>query len=72
MTMMMMVVTTVNDRISAAAQLTIEASRGGGGGGRGQTDLPSIFLALNFCCLTDCQKIWYSCSLLVTTSFDSN
>ena len=71
MTMMMMVVTTVNDRISAAAQLTIEASRGGGGG-RGQTDLPSIFLALNFCCLTDCQKIWYSCSLLVTTSFDSN
>ena len=20
---------------------------------------PSIFLALSFCCLTDCQKLWY-------------
>ena len=34
-------------------QLTLEALNGGGG----QIDPPSIFLALNFCSLTDCQKL---------------
>ena len=36
-----------------------------GGGG-------SIFLALNFCSLTDYQKLWHNCSLFVKTSWDSN
>ena len=56
------------------AALTLEALRGGGGGrGKGQIDPhPSIFLALNFCSLTDCQKLWHNCSLFVNTSFDSN
>ena len=27
------------------------------------------FLALNFCSLTDCQKLWYNCSLFVNTTF---
>ena len=41
-------------------------------GGGGQSDLPpSIFLASNFCFLTDYQKLWHNCSLFVT-SFDSN
>ena len=43
-----------------------------GGGMGGQIDLPSIFLALNFCSLTDCQKLLHSCSLFVNTSFDTN
>ena len=43
-----------------------------GGGGGGQIDPPSIFLALNFCSLTDCQKLWHNCSLFVNTSFDIN
>ena len=33
---------------------------------------PSIFLALNFCSLTDCQKLWHNFSLFVNTSFDTN
>ena len=33
---------------------------------------PSIFLVLNFCSLTDCQKVWHNCSLFVNTSFDTN
>ena len=33
---------------------------------------PSIFLALNFCSLTDCQKLGHNCSLFVNTSFDTN
>ena len=33
---------------------------------------PSMFLALNFCSLTDCQKLWHNCSLFVNTSFDTN
>ena len=41
-------------------------------GGGGQIDLPSIFLALNFCSFTDCQKLWHNCSLFVNTSFDTN
>ena len=48
--------------------LTLEAL---GGGGVKLTP-PSIFLALNFCSLTDCQKLWYNCSLFVNTSFDTN
>ena len=32
----------------------------------------SIFLALNFCSLTDYQKLWHNCSLFVKTSFDFN
>ena len=33
---------------------------------------PTIFLALNFCSFTDCQKLWHNCSLFVNTSFDTN
>ena len=33
---------------------------------------PSIFLALNFCSLTDYKKTWHNCSLFVNTSFDLN
>ena len=40
--------------------------------GGGQSDTPSIFLALNLCSLTDYQKLWHNCSLLVKTSFDPN
>ena len=32
----------------------------------------TIFLALNFCSLTDCQKLWHNCFLFVNTSFDTN
>ena len=42
-----------------------------GGGGMKLTP-PSIFLALNFCSLTDCQKLWHNCSLFENTSFDTN
>ena len=42
------------------------------GSGGGANWPPSIFLALNFCSLTDYQKLWYSCSLFVNTSFDTN
>ena len=38
----------------------------------GQSDTPSIFLALNFCSLTDCQKLSYNYFLFVNTSFDLN
>ena len=41
-------------------------------GERGSNWPPSIFLALNFCSLTDCQKLWHNCSLFVNTSFDTN
>ena len=47
---------------------TLEALRGGGG----QINPLSIFLALNFCSLTDCQELWHNCSLFVNTSFDTN
>ena len=33
---------------------------------------PSIFLALNFCSLTDYQKLWHNCSLFVKTFSDRN
>ena len=47
--------------------LTLEGIKGG------QSDPPpSIFLSLNFCSLTDYQKLWHNCSLLVKTSFDLN
>ena len=48
--------------------LTLEALRGG------QIEPPplSIFLALNINALTDCQMLWYNCSLFVNTSFDIN
>ena len=36
------------------------------------TPPPSIFLTLNFCSLTDCQKLWHNYSLFVITSFDTN
>ena len=54
--------------------LTPKRREGGGGGGGGdQSDSPhSIFLALNFCSLTDYQKLWHNCSLFVKTSFDPN
>ena len=40
--------------------------------GGGQIDPTSIFFALNFCSLTDCQKLWHNCFLFVNTYFDSN
>ena len=43
--------------------LTLETLTWGGG---------SLFLALNFCRLTDWQKLWYNCSLFVNTFFDVN
>ena len=42
------------------------------GGGVNLTPPPSIILALNFCSLTDYQKLWPNCSLFVKTSFDPN
>ena len=48
--------------------LALEALRGGGV----KLTPPSIFLALNFCSLTDCQKLWHNCSLFVNISFDTN
>ena len=50
--------------------LTLEAL--GGGGGIKIDPFNSIFLALNFCSLIDCHKLWYNCSLFVNTSFDTN
>ena len=41
-------------------------------GGGGQSDPPSIFLALNFCSLADYQKLWHNCSLFAKTFFDPN
>ena len=41
-------------------------------GGGQIAPFPAIFLALNFCCFTDCQKLWYNSSLFVSTSFDAN
>ena len=43
-----------------------------GVGGGGQSDTPSIFLALNCFSLTDYQKVWHNCSLFVETPFDPN
>ena len=40
-----------------------------GGGGVKLTSTPSIILALNFCSLADCQKLWHNCPLFVKTSF---
>ena len=48
--------------------LTLKDLRGGGG----QIAPPSMFLALNFCYLTDSQKLWHNCSLFVNTSSDTN
>ena len=42
---------------------------GTGGGGEGEK---TGFLALNFCCLADCQKLWYNCSFFVNTFFNPN
>ena len=56
----------VSSDVEVSDTLTLEALRGG------QIDPPSIFLALNFCSLTDYQKIWYDCFLFVNTSFDTN
>ena len=42
------------------------------GGGSQSDPPPSIFLALNFCSLTDYQKLWHNCSLFVKRSFDPN
>ena len=30
-----------------------------------------FFFVSNFCCLTDFQKLWYNCSMFVSTSFDA-
>ena len=38
----------------------------------GQSYPPSIFLALNFCSLTNYQNLWHNCSFFVKTSFDFN
>ena len=44
--------------------LTLEGTR------RVKLTPPSIFLALNFCSLTDYKKLWHNCSLFVKISFD--
>ena len=44
----------------------------GGGGDQIDPHPPSIFWALNFYFLTDCQKLWHNFSLFVNTSFDTN
>ena len=49
------------------AFLTLESLRLGG-----VKLTPLDFLVLNFCSLTDCQKLWHNCSLFVNTSFDAN
>ena len=56
--------------LSTKGVLTQEGIRGDG-----QNDLPSphsTFLGLNFCSLTDYQKLWCNISLVVNTSFDPN
>ena len=39
-------------------------------GGEGVQSDPLDFLALNFCSLTDYQKLWQHCSLFIKTSFN--
>ena len=53
--------------LSDFRHLTLEGIRGGG-----SICTPLNFLALNFCSLTDYQKLWHNCFLLVKTSFDLN
>ena len=56
--------------VYSKSSLTLEALGGGS-----KIDHPTprlIFLALNFCSLSDCQKLQYNCSLFVNTSFDTN
>ena len=51
--------------LSFINDLTLEALGGGGGS---QIEPHHLgFLALNFCCFTDCQKLWHNCSLFVNT-----
>ena len=57
------------DKFRDVSELTLESIIGGG---MGQSDNPSIFLAVNFRSLIDYQKLWQNCSLFVKTSFDSN
>ena len=53
--------------------LTLEALKGdwGGGGGGIKVTTPLDNLASNFCCLTEYQKLWYNCCVLVITYFDA-
>ena len=54
-----------------SSTLIINPGRHGGGGVVNLT--PLDFLALNFCSLTDYQKLWHNCSLLIVIiSFDPN
>ena len=41
-------------------------------GGGAHFDTPLTFLALNFCSLTDYQKLFHNCSLFVKTFFDAS
>ena len=48
-------------------------SLGMGGGELGSNWPPPLdFFGLNFCSLTDCQKLLHNCSLFVNKSFDTN
>ena len=50
------------------AKISINPGRHKGGGVN--LNPPPIFLALNFCSLTDYQKLWHNCSLFVKTYFN--
>ena len=57
-----------NHPVSSGVSLTLEGIKGGGV----NLNPPSIFLALNFCSMTDYQNLWRNFSLFIKTSFDPN
>ena len=58
--------------LSLVMMLTLEASRKGGGGVEESNGSPTIILASNLNALTNCQKLWHNCSLIMNTYFDVN
>ena len=56
----------------ARAERVINRPRSLEGEGVKLTPYPTRVFLLKFCCLTNCQKFWYNCSLFVDTSFDPN
>ena len=62
-----------NNTLYCTLKQVISPRRHKGGGGEGiNLTHPLDFLAVNFCSLTDYQKLWHNCSLFVKTSFDPN